>query len=81
MREKLDNKIPNTSDEQKRIKLKIDKPRGYTLKSIDVNINDFTTPIKLKMNKPRGYTLKTIYANINDFIVPSKRRHHYVRNV
>lgn len=41
MREKLDNKIPNTDSKQKRIKLEIDKPRGYTLKTIDVNINDF----------------------------------------
>lgn len=43
MREKLKNKIPNTSDKQKRIKLEIDKPRGYTLKTIDVNINDFVS--------------------------------------
>ena len=41
MREKLDNKVPNTGSKQKRIKLEIDKPRGYTLKTIDVNINDF----------------------------------------
>ena len=41
MREKLDNKIPNNNIEQKRIKLEVDKPRGYTLKTIDVNINDF----------------------------------------
>lgn len=44
MREKLDNKIPNSNIEQKRIKLEIDKPRGYTLKTIDVNINDFIVP-------------------------------------
>ena len=41
MREKLDNKIPNANNKRKRIKLEIDKPRGYTLKTIDVNINDF----------------------------------------
>lgn len=44
MREKLDNKIPNNNIEQKRIKLKIDKPRGYTLETIDVNIDDFLVP-------------------------------------
>lgn len=44
MREKLDNKIPNNDNKQKRIKLEIDKPRGYTLKTIDVNINDFIVP-------------------------------------
>lgn len=44
MREKLDNKIPNNDIEQERIKLEIDKPRGYTLKAIDVNINDFIVP-------------------------------------
>lgn len=43
MREKLDNKIPNADNKQKRIKLEIDKPRGYTLKTIDVNINDFVS--------------------------------------
>lgn len=41
MREKLDNKIPDADNKQKRIKLEIGKPRGYTLKTIDVNINDF----------------------------------------
>lgn len=50
MREKLDNKIPNTDKKQKRIKLEIGKPRGYTLKTIDVNINDFIVP------NNRGYT-------------------------
>lgn len=44
MREKLDNKIPNNNIEQKRIKLEIDKPRGYTLETIDVNIDDFIVP-------------------------------------
>lgn len=44
MGEKLDNKIPNNDNKQKRIKLEIDKPRGYTLKTIDVNINDFIVP-------------------------------------
>lgn len=43
MREKLDKKVPNNNIEQKRIKLEIDKPRGYTLKTIDVNINDFVS--------------------------------------
>lgn len=46
MRERLDNKIPNTNMKQQRVKLKIDKPRGYTLKTIDVDINDFTIPSK-----------------------------------
>lgn len=46
MREKLKNKIPNADKKQKRIKLEIDKPRGYTLKTIDVNINDFIAPNK-----------------------------------
>lgn len=46
MREKLDNKIPNANNKQKRIKLEIDKPRGYTLKTIDVNINNFIVPNK-----------------------------------
>lgn len=43
MREKLDNKVPNADNKQKRIKLEIDKPRRYTLKTIDVNINDFVS--------------------------------------
>lgn len=43
MREKLDNKVPNADNKQKRIKLEIDKPRRYTLKTIDVNINDFAS--------------------------------------
>lgn len=43
MRERLKDKIPNTDNKQKRIKLEIDKPRGYTLKTIDVNINDFVS--------------------------------------
>lgn len=43
MREKLDNKVPNADNKQKRIKLEIDKLRRYTLKTIDVNINDFVS--------------------------------------
>lgn len=41
MREKLDNKVPKTNKKQKRIGLEIDKSKGYTLKTIDVNINNF----------------------------------------
>ena len=41
MREKLDNRIPNNNIEQKRIKLEIDKPRGYTLKTIDPGIHNY----------------------------------------
>lgn len=41
MREKLDNKIPNANNKQKRIKLEIDKPRGYTLKTIDPGIHNY----------------------------------------
>lgn len=44
MREKLDNKIPNINNKQEGNRLKIDKPRGYTLKTIDVNIDDFLVP-------------------------------------
>lgn len=53
MREKLDNKIPNTDIKQKRIKLEIDKPRGYTLKTIDVNINDFVSHNKRRYTYAR----------------------------
>lgn len=41
MREKLDNKISNVDNKQKRIKLEIDKPRGYTLKTIDLGIHNY----------------------------------------
>lgn len=54
MREKLDNKIPNIDIEQKRIKLEIDKPRGYTLKIIDVNINDFVSHNKRRYQYVRN---------------------------
>lgn len=55
MRKELDNKIPNTDNKQKRIKLKIDKPRGYTLKTIDVNIDDF-----VPYNKRRYYYVRNV---------------------
>lgn len=54
MREKLDNKIPNTNTKQKRIKLEIDKPRGYTLRTIDVNINDFVSHNKRRYTYVRN---------------------------
>lgn len=78
MREKLDNKIPSTDIKQKRIKLEIYKPRGYTLKTIDVSINDFITPIKLEIDKPRGYTLKTIDPGIHNYVPQKKRSYTFV---
>lgn len=42
--------MPKNDIKQKRIKLEIDEPRGYTLKTIDVDINDFV------ISKKRSYT-------------------------
>lgn len=41
MMEKLDNKTFNNGT-----RLKIDKPRGYTLKTIDTDIKNYVTPSK-----------------------------------
>lgn len=54
MREKLDNKMPKNDSKQKRIKLEIDKPRGYTLKTIDVNIDDFVSHNKRRYQYVRN---------------------------
>lgn len=41
MREKLKDKIPNINNKQEGNRLKIDKPRGYTLKTIDPGIHNY----------------------------------------
>lgn len=57
MREKLDNKIPNTDIKQKRIKLEIDKPRGYTLKTIDPGIHNY-----VPQNNRRYDYVRNVYS-------------------